>query len=44
MGTETKEIDDRQIGKDLTEFKRLIESNGFESGKWRERFLERKTG
>jgi len=32
---EILQIDDLQISKDLAEFKRLIESNGFESGKWR---------
>jgi uncharacterized membrane protein len=32
---EILQIDDMQISKDLSEFKRLIESNGFESGKWR---------
>jgi uncharacterized membrane protein len=32
---EILQIDDLQISKDLSEFKRLIETNGFESGKWR---------
>jgi len=32
---EILQIDDMQIAKDLAEFKRLIESNGFESGQWR---------
>lgn len=32
---EILQIDDMQIAKDLSEFKRLIESNGFESGQWR---------
>lgn len=32
---EILQIDDMQIARDLAEFKRLIESNGFESGQWR---------
>ncbi|MEV8254417.1 SRPBCC family protein [Rhodoglobus sp. NPDC076762] len=32
---EILQIDDLQIARDLAEFKRLIESNGFESGQWR---------
>lgn|SRR5664279_3094884 len=32
---EILQIDDMQISKDLAKFKRLIESNGFESGNWR---------
>lgn len=29
------QLDDRQVAKDLKEFKRLIETNGFETGAWR---------
>lgn len=29
------QIDDAQVGRDLQEFKRLIESRGFETGAWR---------
>jgi uncharacterized membrane protein len=32
---EILQIDDMQVSKDLREFKRLIEENGFETGAWR---------